>query len=632
MIPYSRRTLFRLKLSTALAGTLFAGRLCAELPGNYTIPIGNVPLTNPVVTATDNGAGLPVAINATDIPPADYENLAIQLRRGNTVLNWGTFNLTDSTDAQASTLAFTSTVGAASVLNRVSAGNPSTILGTITATPDVAVWLVNTSGITVGAGGSFNGAALVLSASDITPADFNNILLPNKPLTGVNTAAPISLTGAGALTATGSIIVVGQAITANKAMTSTNGEVALIAARDLTLPISLGSPLAITITKGTNLGTAVNIGAVLSGQSVRIVGAGEGGAIASLLNINAGGLLTATAANGVVVLATQSNVAAGVTISGAAAVDGITVGDALTASGAGGDVVLSATGALSSTGTIIANDIVDAKGATVNLANATATNGALKLSASTGDLTFPGGATYSWGTHLALSAAQDVLLGAALTSPGDVTINAGRDAIGDGITTTAGNIAVTAGRDVKGTSAGRMSLVAGGAGKNVTVTATAGTAFLGPMNAAGNVGVTANLIDATPITAGGSISLDQTSGNLTYPGGGGGGGIGNNLFLRAPGSISLIGNISVPGSVTIRAGVNATGNDLTSQTSFVDLLATTGLAQFGAVRAATNLTVKAELPRAATLFSMPAPARWSATRQRASRLRSARQPTLPAAS
>ncbi len=591
MIPYSRRTLFRLKLSTALVGTLFAGRLCAELPGNYTIPIGNVPGTNPVVTATDNGAGLPVAINATDIPPADYENLAIQLRRGNTVLNWGTFNLTDSTDAQASTLTFTSTVGAASVLNRVSAGNPSTILGTITATPDVAVWLVNTSGITVGAGGSFNGAALVLSASDITPADFNNILLPNKPLIGVNTAAPISLTGAGALTASGSIIVVGQEITANKSITSTSGEVALIAARDLTLPISLGSPLAITITKGTNLGTAVNIGAVLSGQSVRIVGAGEGGAIASLLNINAGGLLTATATNGVVVLATQSNVAAGVTISGAAAVDGITVGDALTASGPGGDVVLSATGALSSTGTIIANDIVDAKGATVNLANATATNGALKLSASTGDLTFPGGATYSWGTDLALGAAQDVLLGAALTSPGDVTINAGRDAIGDSITTTAGNIAVTAGRDVKGTGAGRMSLVAGGAGRNVSVTATAGTAFLGPVSATGNIGVTANLIDATPITAGGSISLDQTSGNLTYPGIGGAS-PGTDLFLRAPGRIDLIGNVSVAGSVTIRAGADATGSNLSSQTSFVDVLATTGLAQFNAVQASTNLTVK----------------------------------------
>ena len=367
MISFSRRTLFRLKLSTALVGSLLAGRLSAELPGNYSIPIGNVPATNPVVTATDNGAGLPLAINATDIPPANYENLAIQLRRGNTVLNWGSFNLTDSIDGQASTLAFTSTVGPASVLNRVTSGSLSTIQGAITATPDVAVWLVNTSGITVGAGGSFNGAALVLSASDILPADFDNVLLPNKPLTGVNTAAPISLTGAGALTATGSIIVVGQAITADKAMTSTSGEIALIAARDLTLPISLGSPLAITITKGTNLGTAVNIGAALSGQSVRIVGAGEGGAIASLLNINAGGLLTATAANGVVVLATQTTAAAGVTISSAAAVDGISVGDALTASGAGGDIVLSATGALTSTGTITASDSVDANAATVNL-------------------------------------------------------------------------------------------------------------------------------------------------------------------------------------------------------------------------------------------------------------------------
>lgn len=44
---------------------------------------------------------------------------------------------------------------------------PSVIDGKITSTPNIAVWLVNPSGITFGAAGSFNGASLVLSTLDI---------------------------------------------------------------------------------------------------------------------------------------------------------------------------------------------------------------------------------------------------------------------------------------------------------------------------------------------------------------------------------------------------------------------------------------------------------------------------------
>jgi filamentous hemagglutinin family protein len=540
MTATSRRELNLLKLSSALASVLGAGMLFGPSPAKAQI----LPVPGDVVTtAFSAGGNAPVVTNPTPT------SLSVALDANATVIEWKRFDVPVGNTADFNSALLTPIT----VLNRVVGAGPpppqSQILGSITSASNISVFLINPTGVLFGPDGSFSGGSLVLSTLNQTNADF---LSGTSRFAGTSTNTINLQAGAGAINATnGSVVIIGQDLTSGKSISATR-DVAFVAATDVSFPLGLGSPLSITVNAGTTLATAkvqMATGGAVTAQSVKIVGASQGGAIASLLNIDAGHTLTANVANGAVVIATQSNAANNITVSSPAAVNGITVGGALNATGAGGDIALSATGALTSTGTLVANDRVDATGGSVNLTSATATTGALSLNATAGSLVFPGGVTYNWATNLALTASQDVLFAPNLTSPGSITINAGQSAQGGNIESQTGfvNVLATTGLADLGNvkAATNLSIKAGQSITTLSGTATTGDIALD----AGNNAILGNQ------TAGKSIAILGRAGNY------------------ADGGVLIAGeDIAVQTTGTTKFTSAQAGDDLSIQSGLTNML------------------------------------------------------------
>jgi hypothetical protein len=63
--------------------------------------------------------------------------------------------------------------------------------------------------------------------------------------------------GGGKITTTnGAFVAIGQDIVVAKTVSANAGDVALVAARDVSFPVGLGSPLSIAIHAGTTLATS----------------------------------------------------------------------------------------------------------------------------------------------------------------------------------------------------------------------------------------------------------------------------------------------------------------------------------------------------------------------------------------
>ncbi|MFN3554174.1 MAG: filamentous hemagglutinin N-terminal domain-containing protein [Novosphingobium meiothermophilum] len=106
--------------------------------------------------------------------------LSIDALAADRVINWQTFSV-----ASGNTVSFTSTDGIGNavatpvtVINRVIGKDvggtttffPSLINGSITATDNISLWLINPSGVLFGASGAFNGGSLVVSTLDFKGA------------------------------------------------------------------------------------------------------------------------------------------------------------------------------------------------------------------------------------------------------------------------------------------------------------------------------------------------------------------------------------------------------------------------------------------------------------------------------
>ncbi len=464
----------------------------------------------------DGGATIATAANA----------MTVNVNNSSRVITWTSYNVGNIGE----TVSYTSANPAQpyAVLNRVLPGAPSLIQGGIFSQNNIAVWIVNPNGITFSPTGAFNGGSLVLSTLDVA----NDALFLAGTATGLVGAStsPISLqAGAGAIISSGAVVIAGQDITAAKSITATR-EVALIAARDVSFPMSLASPLAITVNAGTTLGTAqVSANGAITAASVRLVGASEGGAIANLLGVGAGSALTANAVNGAVVLATRTDVANNVTIASAAAVDGIVMSGALNASDPTGNVALNATGAITSTGSYAAGNRIDLTGSSVTASNATlslnsvtAASGAVSLTTTVGNLFVDTVAT--GGGNATLTSTGNV---AGRTAPGGPTITAGAT----------GDVEVT----------GQTFALTASTGRNLSLTSNG-----------------ANLVfpGAATFTHTGNLSLTT--------------GIGFDVNLAAP-TIS-------PGAFTINSGRDVIGDGVTATNANVGIVAVGGVRGQGANR------------------------------------------------
>lgn len=472
----------RLERRRLLVGTALAS--CLAMAGTpalgQALPSGGV--GTPGITITDNMAG-----TRTDIV----------LAATNGVITWDNFSV-----GAGNVVSFTSG-GATAVLNRVNAGGPlSQINGTITA-PGISVWLSNPNGVTFGPAGNFSGGGLVLTTAAINQANFLSGDAKLLTITEANDAAVTLTAGGGTIAATGSIVVVAQRITTGKTLSadsdaSGNGDVALVAATDVTLPNAFGSPLGITITRGTAVATArVDASGTIRGASVQLLGASRTAATEALLQVTGTGTtLQATRADdGRVVIAAGAGVAdVGFVLAPAAAGDTAAVAPVALAGTIGGvtanaDTIIAGNGDIGGTALLrAAGSNGDVRLLAGGAIGGTLGNG-LMLGADTLTVTAGAGAdvalaAITTASDFALATSGNITTGAIDAGSGNVTLG-----------TSAGDIATAAitGTDVTLTADAGAVSVSGviDAGDDVIVTAS-GEAAIDRVDAGGNVAIAGN--------------------------------------------------------------------------------------------------------------------------------------------
>jgi len=272
----------RLALSTVLA----SGLLCAAAPAwaQASMPdTGHVTNVN-----TGLGGAVPTTPVFTPTPTPTGTNLQVDLRNNRTILTWGGtgFNIAagnsvDFKDARA-TAGVTNRVDNIAVLNRDLSGNTSTIRGAIRSDPNVAVYLVNRAGVYFGPTATVDTGALFASGSDIT--NDNDFLNGASTLRfGLNDGAAVNVDGATINTAAtsstnggrmGDVVLLGTyvGVTGNSTVSAVNGDVGLIAAKDVTVQNAPGSPLSFTINSGStvNYATILNVDGNVTGRNVTL--------------------------------------------------------------------------------------------------------------------------------------------------------------------------------------------------------------------------------------------------------------------------------------------------------------------------------------------------------------------------
>jgi filamentous hemagglutinin family protein len=139
-----------------------------------------------------------------------------------TILNWQSFNI-----GAGELTRFQQQSALSAVLNRVTGGNPSSILGTLSS--NGRVFLVNPHGIVFGAGSTINTAGFVASTLNISDADF---LAGRLKFDGGGNGV---LRNEGAIRASGDIFLVGPQIENAGLIRSDNGSVVLAAGQSVTI-------------------------------------------------------------------------------------------------------------------------------------------------------------------------------------------------------------------------------------------------------------------------------------------------------------------------------------------------------------------------------------------------------------
>ncbi len=168
------------------------------------------------------------------------------------VINWQSFSI-----ASQEITRFLQQSAASAVLNRVISGNPSTILGALQS--NGRVYLINPSGIVIGAGGRIDTAGFVASSLNLSDADF---------LAGrhrfVETPGAGSVINQGTITtpAGGTVYLIGQSVENHGVIKTPQGEILLAAGRSIELVDANTPELRVQITAPDN--QALNLGQLIA--------------------------------------------------------------------------------------------------------------------------------------------------------------------------------------------------------------------------------------------------------------------------------------------------------------------------------------------------------------------------------
>ncbi|WP_168711638.1 filamentous hemagglutinin N-terminal domain-containing protein [Sphingomonas sp. PAMC26645] len=284
-------------------------------------------------------------------------NLNVELRANNTVINWKGFNIPKDQAANFENGTASSNIA---VLNRDISSNPSQLLGKLTSSAGVAVWVLNSNGIVVGPGANFTTGSLVLSTLDVTDTDFldggSNYRL-SSGMNGAGSMSAITVASGAQMTVEGGnrgLIMIAPRIEADGVFQAKGQDVAFVTATDVTLNYATNSPLSVTLNRGTAVPkNSQYVRGTVDGRDALFALASQGNITDALLQIDARVTTASNGRRGIVLSAGKPDTAvAGITVAGAAAdtggIAGVSVSGVLsTQSDDNGDIIAGASGTAS---------------------------------------------------------------------------------------------------------------------------------------------------------------------------------------------------------------------------------------------------------------------------------------------
>jgi len=343
----STRLRTTLSASTILAAGLLlvvAPAQAQNLPDTGNVSVSTRGLSGGAPGSTDPGFSTSGAAGA--------QTLRVDLKDNRTILNWGgagfnvaAGNTVDFKDARA-TAGVTGRTDNIAVLNRDLSGSTSNILGTIKSDPNVAVYVLNSNGILFGDGAAVNSGGFLASTQNIT--DDNDFLNGSSTLRfagpdgspisfGRNVSITTRGTGTGTGPKTGDLVLLSTQVTTSPSFgnfaLNASGDVAVVAAADVAIVTTPGSPLSMIIYRGSGGAPygSMNISADITGRNVTVGNFGSGNQVVNGALTEFWGSITATGAavtdRGVVL---TNGAAPGVQLG---AVPGYNVADAINAVG-----------------------------------------------------------------------------------------------------------------------------------------------------------------------------------------------------------------------------------------------------------------------------------------------------------
>ncbi|MFS0738568.1 filamentous hemagglutinin N-terminal domain-containing protein [Sphingomonas sp. 1P06PA] len=515
----------RLIVSTALMGGVVGVGAPAAA---QTIPVDTLPQLNGIAAGT---------VTVTP-PPAGGTTMQVAVGSARSIVDWTSFSV-----GRDATVAFSNSAGTAAILNRVSGGTSSVIEGAITSPGNLAVYLVNPNGITFGQSANVNVGALIASSLDLDAGQQAQFLAADPALRFQTVDGSTVLVRAtdnaristlnGAASGLGDLVFLGAGVGAEAGTQLSAGhDAAFIAGTDITMTASAASPLAFTITRGTQVRAAVTLDGSVAGRNVTLGFASQGAIDDAVLSV--GGMITASAAvatdRGIQLVAggVPTGTASSVTI---AAADPGTPDIAITGTLRGRQAAGAATGTVSDV-QIYGADLIDLGGGITSEA------GSVRIG-STGDaVTIASGAI--------LNASRDVIIDTAAAATVAGAVSAQRDYIVRGANVTLGGAV-----PMVQSAGGRVIATA----RNGALTGLAGLRLIANSDSTG-VGAEPMLLSAT----GGAIDFGAAS--LT---GGGNRSSKIGVFLGTAGSALTLGRIDARGLYSTNAAETlAFGNVLTT--------------------------------------------------------------------
>jgi len=225
------------------------------------------------LTAVPNGAYAQDLVDAADLSgpvtglnftAVNPSNTRIDVLAPTVIANFTQFNVPGGTTLDIANM---SAAAQATLLSRVIGAGASDISGTINAS-DINLWLINQDGILFGSTASVNANSFVASTLDVTDQDFLDFAngVDNTVNFAGTSVAAISSLG-GTITTDGTLFFATQALDLTGTFDAGSGRAAFVAASDVDVQFTPGSPLGYTINAGTTVASQ-SVGGAVSGSQM----------------------------------------------------------------------------------------------------------------------------------------------------------------------------------------------------------------------------------------------------------------------------------------------------------------------------------------------------------------------------